>query len=102
MFLDRDVVLPPGAIEALAAALEADAEQGAIGIDYGPPQPSPAVHVGMGAVMFPRPVLERITFRANPHRCECQCCCDDLRQMGFKVDYLPGFRAAHVKPPLTF
>lgn len=102
MFLDRDVLLPPRGIEALAAALTADPEFGALGIDYGPPQPSPAAHIGMGAVMFPRRVLERITFYAEPRRCECQCCCDDLRKWGYKVDYLPGFRAGHVKPPLPF
>lgn len=102
MFLDRDVVLPAGAIQALAATLTADPSYGALGIDYGPPQPSPAVHVRMGAIMFPRSVLESITFRAEPGRCECLCCCDDLRRMGFRVDYLTGFRADHVKTPLPF
>jgi hypothetical protein len=102
LFLDRDVVLPPGALEALAAVLTADPQYGALGIDYGPPQSRPAAHVGMGAVMFPRAVLERITFRAEPGRCECQCCCDDLRQLGYRIDYLDGFRAGHVKLPLPF
>ena len=62
----------------------------------------PALHIGMGALMLPRSVLERIEFRAEPGRCECRCCCDDLREWGFKVDYLPGYRAGHVKPPLSF
>lgn len=102
LFLDRDVILPPGAIEALAKALTNAPHYGALGIDYGPTQPLPARHIGMGAMMLPRPILERIDFRAEPRRCECQICCDDLREWGFQVDYLPGFRAGHAKPPLPF
>jgi hypothetical protein len=101
-FLDRDVVLPPGVIPALASALEQNPRYGALGVDYGPPQPSPAPHVAMGAVLFRREVLERITFRTAPRRCECQCCCDDLRALGYEIDYLPGWRAEHAKPPLPF
>ena len=102
MFLDRDVILPPGALHALATALSADASYGALGIDYGPLQTSRTPHVAMGAVMFPRKALDRVTFRAEPGRCECQCCCDDLRALGFKVEYLPGYRAGHLKLPLPF
>lgn len=102
MFLDRDVVLPEGAIAALARALEADLALGAVGIDYGPPQSSEPVHVAMGAVMFRREVLSSLSFRAEPPLCECWCCCRDLRARGLRIEYLPGFRAEHRKPPLPF
>src|SRR5262249_38320271 len=57
----------------------------------------PAAHVAMGAVMFLRPVLQRIRFRSEPGRCECSCCCEDIRKMGYGIDYLPGVRAEHVR-----
>ncbi len=99
MFLDDDVVLPPKAIEKLVFALFFNPRYAAIGIDYQDlHQPSPwAVHVAMGSVMFIRPILEQIHFRTEPDKCECYCCCDDIRRMGYLIDYLPGVRAEHLK-----
>jgi hypothetical protein len=99
MFLDDDVVLPPRGIEKLVYALIFNPRYAAIGIDYQnytPPGPW-AIHVAMGAIMFIRPILERIHFRVEPNKCECYCCCDDIRRMGYLVDYLPGLRAEHLK-----
>ena len=102
MFLDDDVVLPQQAIEKLVFALAFNPRYAAIGIDYqGLHQPSPwAVHVAMGAIMFIRPILERIHFRTEPSKCECYCCCEDIRRMGYLVDYLPGLRAEHLNSSL--
>ena len=99
MFLDDDVVLPPRSIEKLVYALIFNPRYAAIGIDYQDlVQPSPwAVHVAMGAVLFIRPILEQIHFRTEPGKCECLCCCEDIRQMGYCIDYLPGVRAEHLK-----
>ena len=97
LFLDRDVVLPPRGIERLAFGLALHWEYGALGINYQSPAPSPAQHVAMGAVLFRRPVLEQIRFRTEPGRCECLCCCLDLRQLGYEIDYLPTIRAEHPK-----
>lgn len=99
MFLDDDVVLPPQAIEKLVFALLFNPRYAAIGIDYqGFEQSSPwAVHVAMGAVMFIRPILEQIHFRTEPNKCECYCCCDDIRRMGYLIGYLPGLQAEHLK-----
>lgn len=99
MFLDDDVVLPPRAIEKLVYALIFNPRYAAIGIDYqGFPQTLPwTLHVAMGAVMFIRPILEQIHFRTEPNKCECLCCCDDIRRMGYLIDYLPGLKAEHLK-----
>src|SRR3954453_7858254 len=82
LFMDRDVVLPAGGIARLVHALLADPACGALGITYQGPQPSPAEHVAMGAVLFRRAVLRQIRFRTEPGRCECFCCCEDVRRLG--------------------
>jgi hypothetical protein len=102
LFLDRDVVLPDCGLEHLAAALEDSPAFGALGIDYGAPQTSPGPHVAMGALMFRRPVLEQLRIRSEPGVCECECCCADLRAMGYQIDYLKGLRAEHLRARLSF
>ena len=99
MFLDDDVVLPPRGIEKLVYALIFNPWYAAIGIDYQDfVQPSPrAIHVAMGAVLFIRPILDRIHIRHEPGKCECLCCCEDIRRMGYCIDYLPDVRAEHLK-----
>ena len=99
MFLDDDIVLPPRGIEKLVYALIFSPRYAAIGIDcQGLIQPSSgAVHVGMGAVLFIRPILEPIQFRHEPGKCECLCCCEDIRRMGYCIDYYPGLYGEHLK-----
>jgi hypothetical protein len=36
-----------------------------------------------------------MTFRWEEGKCECQCCCDDLRRAGYGIGYLPGAQAWH-------
>jgi hypothetical protein len=100
MFLDRDVILPPRGIEALILGLIFDPRYAAVGINYQEPVPSGALHVAMGAALFIRPILEQIQFRAEPDTCECYSCCEDIRRMGYLIDYLPGMRARHLRGPL--
>jgi hypothetical protein len=100
MFLDRDVVLPPQGIEALILGLIFDPRYAAMGINYQEPVPPGSPHVAMGAVLFVRPVLERIEFRAERDACECYTCCEDIRRMGYRIDYVPGMRARHLQGPL--
>ncbi|MFC1716263.1 glycosyltransferase family 2 protein, partial [Candidatus Poribacteria bacterium] len=99
MFLDDDVVLPSHGVEKLVFALFFNPRYAAIGLDYQDPHQPPlgSVHVGMGAVMFIRPILEKIHFRTEPGKCECSCCCEDIRRMGYLIDYLPGVRAEHLR-----
>lgn len=96
MFLDSDVVLPPRGIERLVFGLFFNRRYAALGINYQDPVVGPSSHVAMGATLFLRPVLERIRFRAEAGKCECLCCCIDLRRMGYHVDYLPRLRAIHL------
>jgi hypothetical protein len=49
----------------------------------------------MGATLFRREALGPIRFRWEPGRCECQCCCDDLRALGRGIGYLDGAHARH-------
>ncbi len=99
MFLDYDVVLPPSGIEKLVYALILNPYYAAIGIDYQNIfQPSVLnIHVAMGSVLFIRPILQKIVFRTEPGKCECYCCCEDIRQMGYLIGYLPDLRAEHIK-----
>jgi len=99
MFLDDDVVLPPQGIEKLVYTLILNPRYAAIGIDYQDfvQTSSWSVHVAMGAVLFIRPILDRIQFRHEPGKCECLCCCEDIRWMGYCINYLPGVRAEHLK-----
>src|SRR5262249_49951168 len=56
-------------------------------------------HVGMAAVLFRRERLARLTFRWETGKCECLCCCEDLRRAGFAIGYLPGAMAWHRPSP---
>ena len=38
-----------------------------------------------------------VLFRREAQRCECSCCCDDLRRDGYEIDYLPHVAAVHRK-----
>lgn len=97
-FLDRDVVLPPLALEKLAFGLALRPHHAALAANYQDEPPySPAPHVAMGAVLWVRPLLEKLHFRWEPRRCECLCACLDLRKQGYEIDYLPGLRADHAK-----
>jgi hypothetical protein len=98
MFLDDDVVLKHGTVAALVSALEQRPGYGAIAADYlGESQDTVTHHVAMGATLFRRAVLDRLKFRWEPNRCECRCCCDDLRRLGYGVRYMSGTRAIHLK-----
>lgn len=97
-FLDDDVVLPPDCIRRLWERLERDRVYGALAADYREEAVSEisAVHVAMGAALFRREALRLVTFRWKAKRCECLCCCDDLRRCGYAIDYLPGALARHL------
>ena len=106
MFLDDDVILEPGTIARLVDGLGRRPGHAALACDYldesyptrhrgiGPG------HVGMGATLFRRSAFSLFRFRWESGRCECQCCCDDLRRLGLRIEYLPGARASHL-PSLT-
>lgn len=101
MFVDDDVVLAPGCLQELVQALGSRPGHGALAADYleestmTGPWTMPDIHVALGATLFRRSALERIRFRWEPDRCECQCCCDDLRRLGYAISYLPQARAYH-------
>jgi glycosyltransferase involved in cell wall biosynthesis len=98
-FLDDDVALPPGCIEKLWRAMQERSWLGAVAADYRDerhPHES-ALHVAMGATLFRREALRHVTFRWKPGRCECLCCCEDLRRNGYGIDYEPSCRARHLK-----
>ncbi len=101
MYLDDDVVLGPECVARLVAGLTRKPGFAAIGADSAaemadgwgnwdyPP------HVGMSATLFRRERLAGLTFRWEPGKCECRCCCDDIRRDGFGIGYLPGALAWH-------
>jgi hypothetical protein len=59
------------------------------------PWARPDRHVAMGATLFRHEALRLIRFRSESDRCECQCCCDDLRRLGLAIAYLPEARSRH-------
>ena len=97
MFVDDDVVLGPGCINQLLVALQRDPRFAAMAADCsndrGSYRTSP--HVTVGATLFRRPALDAITFRWQEGKCECQCCCDDLRRLAMGIKYHPTAPATH-------
>jgi hypothetical protein len=101
MYLDDDVVLGAGCVARLVEGLSRKPGFAALGADSAremngdwenwdcPP------HVGMAATLFRRQHLAGLTFRWEPGKCECRCCCDDLRRAGFGIGYLRGAAAWH-------
>ena len=101
MMLDDDVVLGPQCVARLVEGLQRRPEFGALGADCaGEMQPgsrdwdSP-IHVGMASVLFRRSALGAIAFRWERGKCECRCCCDDLRRAGLSIGYDPAADAWH-------
>jgi hypothetical protein len=99
MFLDDDVVLAPDCVARLHHALVARPEYAGFGADYLGETSSrhTAQHVTMGATLFRTSALKRHPFRWETNKCECLCCCEDLRRTGSRVEYLSGARAWHLK-----
>jgi hypothetical protein len=99
MFLDDDVVLGEGCVRRLVAALRSRPGFGAVAADYLGESCSANVagHVGMGATLFRRSAVRAVRFRWEPGRCECQCCCDDLRAAGVGIGHAAGAAATHLR-----
>ena len=107
MLLDDDVVLGPRCVARLAEGLINRPEFAALAADSGGEMNDGRDHwdyprhVGMAAVLFRRERLEALTFRWEPTKCECQCCCDDLHRAGYAIGYMPGAEAWHRPSPKT-
>ncbi len=101
MLLDDDVVLGPSCLTRLVEGLDRKRGFAALGADSAG-EMTPELqnwdyphHVGMAATLFRRERLEELTFRWEPGKCECRCCCDDLRRAGFGIGYLGTAQAWH-------
>jgi hypothetical protein len=105
MFLDDDVVLGPECVARLVEGLQSRPGFAALAADYagdmndGWSHWDYPDHVGMGATLFRRERLDGLVFRWEPDKCECRCCCDDLRRAGFGIGYLRGALAWHMASP---
>ncbi|MFO0958385.1 MAG: glycosyltransferase family 2 protein [Isosphaeraceae bacterium] len=101
MLLDDDVVLGPRCLLALAEGLRTRPQFVALGADSAGEMADGLGHwdyprhVGMAAVLFRREHLRQLAFRWQPDRCECRCCCDDLRRAGHAIGYQRGAIAWH-------
>lgn len=92
---DADVVLPTGCLSILHECLQRDPGLGAMGCNYGDTDPT-GQHVGFGALMVRSHLVQSIAVRSARGRCECSCFADDVRQMGWRVEYHPTLRAEHL------
>ncbi len=99
--LDDDVVLASDCIASLVEGLRARPGFAALAADSAGEMAGgwenwdyPA-HVGMAATLFRRERLAALTFRFEAGKCECRCCCEDLRRAGYGIGYLPSARAWH-------
>lgn len=100
MFVDDDVVLASDCVHTLVRELSRRPAFGALAADYLDERcPGEiASHVAMGATLFRREALAGQPFRWCDGRCECQCCCDDLRRRRWGIDYCATARATHLRP----
>ncbi len=99
MFVDDDVTLAPDCIARLHHGLVSRPQYAALAADYlgdGSPHGS-SPHVSMGATLFRRSTLQRISFRWEINKCECLCCCEDIRRRGARIEYLPEAKAWHLE-----
>jgi hypothetical protein len=98
MFVDDDVVLGRNCVHRLVEQLRQRPIYAALSADYLGQNVSgePTRHVAMGATLFRRWALDRIHFRWEAKKCECQCCCDDLRRLGYGIAYDWAARAVHL------
>jgi glycosyltransferase involved in cell wall biosynthesis len=98
MFLDDDVVLDPQCILTLVEELDRRPAYAALAADYlGESRGGEiAGHVSMGATLFRRQALEQLHFSWHDTKCECQCCCDDLRRLHWGIDYCRSALARHI------
>ena len=102
LLLDDDVILDPSCTALLLQALQARPHFAALAADYAADMSNPLEqwdyprHVAMGCTLFRRQHLQSLTFRWEPGKCECQCCCDDLRQSSLAIGYLPSALAQHI------
>jgi hypothetical protein len=98
MFLDDDVVLEPHCVATLVGELIRRTLYGALAADYLAERCEGQIarHVAMGATLFRREALEQIRFTWRARKCECQCCCDDLRRRHWGIDYCPTATAHHL------
>jgi hypothetical protein len=98
MFLDDDVVLGQGCIASLLGELGRRPAFAALAADYLGERYAGRIahHVSMGATLFRRAALRPIYFRWDDTRCECQCCCDDLRRQLWGIDYSHTAIARHL------
>jgi hypothetical protein len=98
MFVDDDVALGPRCIARLVAGLRRRPLFAALAADYlgEHRRGEVAPHVAMGATLFRREALQSIEFRWEARRCECQCCCDDLRRLHWGIGYTAAVKARHL------
>jgi len=109
LMLDNDIVLPEKALSQMISFLNEHPEYGAIGLpkqDFSRLSDAEllnALHVDMSCVLFRQEALNQLTFRWTPPDedlrsgvCECAQACRDLRRMGWKIGFLPGFCAKHI------
>jgi hypothetical protein len=105
MLLDDDVVLDSSCVARLVDGLRVRPDFAAFGADSagemagGRQHWDYPRHVGMAATLFRREQLKTITFRWEPGKCECRCCCEDLHRAGIGIGYLPGAQAWHRPDP---
>jgi hypothetical protein len=101
MFLDDDVALHADCIRQLLRGLQSRPRFAALAADFmvqsrgfGRDR-----HVALGATLFRRAALEQVEFRCTDEACECLCCCDDLRSLGWEIEYWPSARGDHLPKP---
>lgn len=101
MFVDDDVLLHPDCIATLLAEFPGTDRLGAVAADFAGDllRPERAGHIGMGATLFRRSVLQRLNFRFTDKLCECWCACLDLKHNGVEIRYSHEARVIHPYKP---
>jgi hypothetical protein len=98
MYVDDDVVLDSQCVRTLVDEIGRRPAFAALAADYlgEHREGQVAGHVAMGATLFRRQSLEQIRFTWAHDKCECRCCCDDLRRRHWGIDYCQAAVARHL------
>ena len=95
---DNDIILPCGSLQSMISFLNNNSDFGAISLHRNelPQTIMEPSHINAGPVLYKSFVYEQITYH-NFDGCECQGMTNDIKTLGYRIGYLPGYQYDHIE-----